>query len=142
MDAQQSRDQEIERLSAQVARLQAQLRTRPAPVGPPAATRLPGRGRRLLAVLLITLGVLLAPISVVAAWTKTELTDTDQFVATAAPLLDDPAFQTFLVDEVTAAINEEIDLEAITSDLFDGIAGLDLSPRAAEALQLLEQPAV
>lgn len=142
MDAHQSRDQEIERLSAEVARLQKQLETQPVETPPPAGARRAGRGRGFLAVLLIMLGVLLAPLAVVAAWTKTEVSDTDQFVATMAPILEDPGFQTFLVDEITTAINAEIDIEAITSDLFDGIADLDLSPRAAEALQLLEQPAV
>lgn len=142
MDVAETREQEIARLSAEVARLRSQLQTGSVQAPPAAAARRTGRGRAFLAALLITLGVLLAPLAVVAAWTKTEFTNTDRFVATAAPVLDDPAFQAFLVDEITAAISENIDIGTITSDLFEGIAALDLPPRAAAALQLLEQPAV
>lgn len=142
MDVTETRDQEIARLSAEVARLQSQLKAGSAEEPPPSRARRTGRGRAFLAALLIVLGVLLAPLAVVAAWMKAELTNTDQFVATVAPILDDPAFQSFLVDEIDAAINENIDIETITSDLFDGIASLDLPPKAADALQLLEQPAV
>ena len=80
--------------------------------------------------------------AVVAAWMKAEVTNTDRFVATVAPLADDPAFQAFLVDQIVAAVDENVDLDTIASDLFDGIATLDLPPRAKQALLLLEQPAV
>ncbi|WP_434993648.1 hypothetical protein [Arthrobacter sp. Ld5] len=142
MDVTETRDQEIARLTAEVDRLQSQLHAEQVDTPPPVRARRTGRGRGFLAVLLILLGAILAPIAVVAAWTKAEVTNTDQFVATVSPLIDDPAFQAYLVDEITAAVNESVDLETITSDLFDGIATLDLPPRAAEALQLLEQPAV
>ncbi|EXF26016.1 hypothetical protein BG28_06335 [Nesterenkonia sp. AN1] len=141
MDATETRDQKIARLSEEVARLRSQLKTQPVQP-PPTRTRRTGGGRAFLATLLILLGVLMAPLALVAAWTKAEVTDTDQFVATMAPIVEDPAFQAFLVEEITVAINEEIDLETVTSDLFDGIATLDLPPRASDALQLLEQPAV
>lgn len=142
MDATESRDQKIARLSAEVTRLRSQLKTEPVQPPPPTPSRRTGGARAFLSALLIMLGVLMAPLAVVAAWTKAEVTDTDQFVTTMAPIVDDPAFQAFLVEEITAAINEEIDIETVTSDLFDGIATLDLPPRASDALQLLEQPAV
>lgn len=144
MHVTETRDQEVARLSAEVARLRSQLDASSDEAPPPAAARRSGRGRgrAFLAVVLILLGALLAPLAVVAAWTKAEVTNTDQFVATVSPLIDDPAFQSYLVDEITTAINDSVDIPTITSDLFDGIATLDLPPRAAEALQLLEQPAV
>ncbi|MBO0594352.1 hypothetical protein I2485_07205 [Nesterenkonia sp. E16_7] len=141
MDPTETRDQEIARLSEEVARLRSRLETQQVQP-PPTRTRRAARGRAFLATLLILLGVVMAPLAVVAAWTKAEVNDTDQFVATMAPIIEDPAFQAFLVEEITAAINEEIDIETVTSDLFDGIATLDLPPRASDALQLLEQPAV
>ncbi|MHA7241101.1 hypothetical protein [Arthrobacter sp. TMS1-12-1] len=142
MDVTRPRDQEVARLSAEVARLQSQLQADPAATPPPVRGRGTGRGRAVLAALLIVLGVLLAPLAVVAVWTKAEVTDTDRFVATVAPILDDPAVRAFLVDEITVAVEEDVDLETITSDLFDGLATLDLPPRVAEALQFLERPAV
>ncbi|TFC91720.1 MULTISPECIES: hypothetical protein [Cryobacterium] len=100
------------------------------------------RWRAFLAVVLIAVGVLLAPVAVVSQWTKTVVTDTDAFVATVAPLGDDPAVQAFLVTEIVGVVEEQVDIEALTSDLFDGLASLDLPPRAQNALALLKTPAV
>jgi hypothetical protein len=136
-------EQQIERLSAQVALLQSRLETVPmVPPGVYEPTRASLRLRAFCAALLIAIGVILAPVAVIAAWTKTEVTDTSRFVATLAPLVDDPSFQTFLVDRITTVIDDQVDFEAIATDLFDGIAGLNLSPRAQTALGLLKQPAV
>ena len=136
-------EQQIERLSAQVAQLQARLET--APPGTPAVyepTRASLRLRAFCAALLIAIGVILAPVAVVATWTKTEVTDTGRFVATLSPLVDDPAFQAFLVDQITTVIDDQVDFESIATDLFDGIAQLNLAPRAQAALGLLKQPAI
>ncbi|MCY7289064.1 MAG: hypothetical protein LH624_12635 [Cryobacterium sp.] len=70
------------------------------------------------------------------------MTDTDTFVATVAPLSDDPAFQAFLVSEMVGVVQEQVDLEALTTDVCDELAGLNLPPRAQNALALLEGPAI
>src|SRR4051812_10091938 len=44
------------------------------------------RGRRIATVVLVILGCVLAPVSVLALWAKTTLLDTDQYVETVAPL--------------------------------------------------------
>ena len=49
--------------------------------------------------------------------------------------------QDYIGDQVTAAIEEQVDIPALTSDVFDGIRALDLPPRAEQALGLLEGPA-
>jgi len=126
---------EIARLSAENARLRGQL-------GPAAEHRAAARWRAFFAALLITIGVLLAPVSVVAYWTKGYINDTDRFVASLAPLADDPAVRAYLVDEIVTVVNDNIDIESITKDLFDGLANLDLPQEAKNALGLLEQPAV
>ena len=72
-------EQQIERLSAQVAQLQARLET--APQSTPSVyepSRASLRLRAFCAALLIAIGVILAPVAVVAAWTKTEVTDQDE----------------------------------------------------------------
>ncbi|MEB0286982.1 hypothetical protein QN355_10505 [Cryobacterium sp. 10S3] len=136
-------EQQIERLSAQVAQLQARLETAPPSTpGVSEPTKASLRLRAFFAALLIAVGVILAPVAVVAAWTKTEVTDTGRFVATLSPLVDDPAFQAFLVDQITTVIDDQVDFEAIATDLFDGIAQLNLPPRAQTALGLLKQPAI
>ncbi|WEO76894.1 hypothetical protein BJQ94_16265 [Cryobacterium sp. SO2] len=125
---------EIARLSAENARLRGQL-------GPAAEHRAATRWRAFFAALLIAIGVLLAPVSVVAYWTKGYINDTDRFVASLAPLAKDPAVQAYLVDEIVTVVNDNVDIDGITKNLFDGLANLDLPPAAKDALSLLEQPA-
>ena len=141
----QSPDDEISRLRAENEVLRARLTSNPVivesepdAVGP----HKPGRWRAPVSAILIVLGVLLSPTAVITTWVKTELTDTAQFVETLGPLADDPAVQAVVVDEIVSIINENVNFQGITSDLFDGLATLNLPPRAAAALQLLEQPAV
>lgn len=98
-------------------------------------------GRSLTAVVLIVVGLLLAPVAVITAWARLELADTNRFVATFAPIAEDPAVQAYIGDEVTAAIEEQVDIPGLTSDVFDGIRSLGLPPRADAALELLEGPA-
>jgi hypothetical protein len=95
----------------------------------------------LLAMVLIVLGAVLAPVALVASWSKVVLTDTDRFVATYAPLADDPRIQAYVTDQTVLVINEQINIPQITADVVDGIVGLGTGPRATEALQLLKGPA-
>lgn len=99
------------------------------------------RGRTVAAVALVVIGLLLAPVAVVSAWARLQLIDTDRFVATFAPLAEDPDVQAFIATEVTTAIDDEVDIPSLTKDVFDGIRSLDLPPRADDALGLLEGPA-
>ncbi|WP_394552903.1 hypothetical protein ACDF64_00860 [Agromyces sp. MMS24-JH15] len=100
-----------------------------------------GRGRLAAAIVLVVLGVLLAPVAVIASWARAELVDTERFVATFAPLVEDPAVQQVIVDEVSTAIEGRVDIDALTADLVDGIQSLDIPDAAKSALGLLEKPA-
>ncbi len=100
-----------------------------------------GRARTAVAVILIILGLLLAPVAAIGTWARLELVDTERFVSTFAPLADDPAVQAFVADEVTTAIDENVDIEGMVADVIGGIAELGLPPRATAALGLLEVPA-
>jgi len=100
-----------------------------------------GVWRAWLSAVLIVLATLLTPVSVVGAWARAELVDTEKFVAAFAPLIDDADVQALVIDQVTAAVDEQLDIAGLTDALFDGIATLDLPPRAQQALQLLRIPA-
>ncbi len=102
----------------------------------PAQTSTP-RWRRGVGISLIVLGAILAPVALVSNWAVTELTDTDAFVATFAPLAQDPEVQKLVADTVTEAIDERVDLPAITGPVFDGL-GEDLGPLASTGLSALE----
>ncbi|KQO94442.1 hypothetical protein ASF30_20875 [Leifsonia sp. Leaf264] len=96
----------------------------------------------VLSAFLIVIGLILAPTAVVAGWAKNQLSSTETFVATFAPLADDPAVQELVTDQVVVAINDQVDVDGLTNSLFDGVQELGLGPKASAALDLLRAPAV
>jgi hypothetical protein len=106
--------QELARLRAEVAELRA---TPPTMEAEPAPAR-PARGRRntVAAVLVLVLACLLAPVSVVAVWAKSQVFDTDRYVETVAPLANDPAVQKMVTTRITDEIFSRVDVEGLTSD--------------------------
>src|ERR671913_274153 len=97
----ESLQERLARLEGENAALRARLES-PPPEAPSAEAEVHrGRGRwwTVLAVVLVVLGCLLAPLAVIGGWGKTILTDTDAFVATYAPLARDPAVQSYIVDQ-------------------------------------------
>jgi len=69
-------------------------------------------GRRIGAVILIVLASVLAPISALGVWLRNQVTDTDRYVETVAPLVSDPAVQSLVADRVTQRLFEEVDVQA------------------------------
>lgn len=59
------------------------------------------RTRGIIAWILLVLASLLIPISVISAWAITTVTDTDQYVATMAPLARDPVIVDHLANKAT-----------------------------------------
>jgi hypothetical protein len=134
---------ELERLRAEVADLRSQVAAAPVPVEqvviPPSPPRRQ-RWRSVVATLLIVIGCILAPISVVAVWTKNLVTDTDRYVTTVAPLARDPAIQSAVADKVTAEIFARLDVPAITNQAVDALAERGLPPLVATQLHALTGP--
>ncbi|UXW85855.1 hypothetical protein NFX31_16895 [Microbacterium azadirachtae] len=98
------------------------------------------RWRSAASAVLIVIGLLLGSVSAVTSYARDLLTDTDQFVATFAPLAADPAVQSVLVRATNDVIDQQVDIPGLTADVFDGLRSLDLPPRASTALGLLEAP--
>jgi hypothetical protein len=107
----------------------------------PSAVRRRGWGWTVLATVLIAVGAILAPVAVVASWAGIVLTDTERFVATYAPLADDPAIQAYVTGETVIVINEQVDIPQLTADVIDGITSLGTGPAATRALEALKGPA-
>ncbi len=61
-----------------------------------------------MATILIVLGCLLAPVSVLAVWAASEVSNTGRFVATMEPLVHNPAIQNALTDKITAEITARL----------------------------------
>lgn len=133
---------EIDRLRARVAELEAEkaaaAEARQAGVGTP------DRGSRWRATasgVLIALACVLAPLSVTSVWASTVLSDTDQYVETVAPIADDPDVQAAIADEVTVAIMDNLDIDALTLEALGVLAEQDnMPPRVADALPALAVP--
>ena len=94
----------------------------------------------MVATLLIVIGCILAPLSVVAVWTKNLVTDTDRYVATVAPLASDPAIQSAVADKITAEIFARLDVVGVTNQAVDALAERGLPPLVANQLHALSQP--
>jgi len=113
---------ELERLRAEVADLQSQ------PGGPEGAAapgrRRRGRWRAPVAVVLIVLGCILAPLSVVAVWTANQVSDTNRYIANIEPLVHEPAVQNALTDRVTTEITSRLNVEGLAT-----AAGAELTQR-------------
>jgi hypothetical protein len=70
------------------------------------------RWRRILVAVLVVVGCILAPISVIGLWARNTLLDTNQYVDTVGPLAKDPAIQEAIADRVSQRLVESVDIEA------------------------------
>jgi len=91
---------ELERLRAQTAGFRRQ--------GP--VRRRHVSWRASVAVVLIVLGCVLAPVAVLGVWAGNEVSDTGRWVATVEPLIHDPAIQNVLTDKITNEITSRLDI--------------------------------
>lgn len=139
---------EVDELRAELEALRAEnarLRESPPPPSeqapPEKAPRRRNWWRGLISAVCIVLVGILVPVSIVGTWARAQLVSEDAFVATFAPLADDPDVQALVIDQATTAINDSLDIEGVTDDLFDGLQSLDLPPAAVTALGLLRAPA-
>ncbi len=98
---------ELEGLRAEAGRLRAEaaeLRNRQA------ARRRRISWRTPVAVVLITIGCLLAPVSVLAVWSANQVSDTSRYIANVEPLIHNPAIQNALTDKVTNEITTRLNI--------------------------------
>lgn len=102
------------------------------PAAPPRA-----RGRAFVAVVIIVLGTILAPVGTFAAFSAAKVSTTEAFVNTLAPLAQEPAIQALIVDEASVAIDQALDTEVLIADLLDGIVDANDRPRLAAATERL-----
>jgi hypothetical protein len=129
---------ELERLRAEVAALRSRTRPEAVATGRVAARQ---RWRTIVAVLLIVLGCALVPLAGVAVWARNQVTNTDRYVATVAPLASDPAIQNAIADQITAQIFTYLDVQGLTTQAVNALATRSgLPPEAADRLEGLAVP--
>jgi hypothetical protein len=94
----------------------------------------------VVAAVLIVVGCVLAPLSVVAIWARNQVTNTDRYVATVSPLARDPAIQQAIADQITAQIFRYLDVQGLTGQAVEALSDRGLPPRLAQQLQALSGP--
>jgi hypothetical protein len=98
------------------------------------------RWRTIVAVLLIVVGCVLAPLAGVAVWARNQVTNTDRYVRTVAPLASDPAIQAAVADQITTQIFTYLDVQGLTNQTVDALAARGVRPRVADQLRGFAAP--
>jgi hypothetical protein len=101
--------------------------------------RHPGRWRAPVAVLLITLGCVLAPVAVLGVWAANQVSNTDRYVANMVPLISEPPIQHALSDKITAEVTDRLDVPALTTQVSSQLSGAHL-PRLATLVKNFSGP--
>ena len=85
-----------------------------------------GRGRGIAAWVIFTIAAILLPIALTAFWAQRTLTDTERYVATVAPLSQDPTIQkavsTLVTDKAVAQLDVQNRLDTILPPKLEPIA--------------------
>jgi hypothetical protein len=101
---------ELEHLREEVA---VRHNTDDHPVAP--TRRRGGRWRAPVAVVLIVIGCILAPLSVISVWTANQVSNTDRYVANIEPLIHDPSVQRALTDKITIEIESRLNVKGLAT---------------------------
>jgi hypothetical protein len=96
--------------------------------------------RPVVSGILLAVVVLLAPLCVVARWTHGEVSDTDKYVNTVAPLARNPEVQAAIAHRITTLIFQYVDVQGITDEAANALAERGLSDRATTGLKALSGP--
>ena len=96
---------ELERLRAIAAERESQ--------GTGKARRRRMSWRTPVAIVLIFLGCVLAPVSVLGVWAANQVSDTGRYVANVEPLIHDPAIQNALTDKITTQITSRLNVTGV-----------------------------
>ncbi len=71
--------------------------------------------RAPVSVVLIVIGCILAPLSVIAVWTANQVSNTDRYVANIEPLIHDPSVQHALTDKITTEIESRLNVKGLAT---------------------------
>ncbi len=112
---------EVTRLRLELAEAQAKLERR-------------GRLRRAGLAFLLVLGCGLVALSLIAAYVRTTVLDTDRYVATMAPIAASPAVQQAVADKLDTAITGRVNFDALMREALPARAD-PLAPALAGALR-------
>ena len=96
-----------------------------------AATAAPARGprwRRIVAVVLVVIAMLLAPLVLEVAWMNHDLLNVDNYVSTVAPLASNPGVQTAVARNLTDQLWNRVDVSGQLSGVLPSWAQVFAGP--------------
>lgn len=93
-----------------------------APAVPPST-----KGRAIAAVVCLVLAVLLTAPAGFAFWGQRTINDSERYLDTVGPLVDSPEVQAAIATKVSDALEAQVDVEAVLTDVFAGV--IDDRPR-------------
>ena len=132
---------ELERLRAEVAQLRSPSQPGTEYPIPGAKHTRRGWARTTVAVLLVSVGCLLAPLSVVAVWANSQITDQERYLQTVAPLSESPEIQAAVTDNITNRVLGYVDVAALTTEAVSRLSeNGTLPPALATSLNALAKP--
>jgi hypothetical protein len=121
--------EDVDALKARIAELEAARSSTPSETEPSSHPR----GLSILAAVMIVVALVLAPLSVASVWAKRIMSDTDQYVKTTQPLIDNPGVRRALTDQVTNAVLANIDVPGVTKATLGAVAKQPHVPPAVAA---------
>ena len=131
---------EVTQLRLRVAELETALDGAPPATPAPVPLTAGQRARTAAAFFLIAISCLLAPLSVTAVWASRQISNTDRYVATVAPLANDPAVQRAVSDAVAREIFRQLNLRDLTQQALDALSQRGVPPAVAANLAALSGP--
>jgi len=90
-----------------------------------------GKPWRVLSIVLLIVGCVLAPIGVTAGWAKNLVVDQEAYLEAVAPLITDPAIVDAAETRLVAAIDDAITNLQLADKIGDELQSLGLPPRLA-----------
>jgi hypothetical protein len=93
----------------------------------------PGRGRTIAVTLLLIVACVLAPLSLIAVWTRNTLLDTDQYVETVGPLAHNPKVINAIASNISEEVVQGTNVEAKVKDALPPRADF-IAPAVARSL--------
>jgi hypothetical protein len=103
--------QRIAALEAENAALVAAASTR-AKAAPPGARRT----HHVWVAILLVVGMLLTPVSILALFLNSQISDTGRYVQNVKPLSSDPAIQSYVADDITKELFARVDIGSYVKD--------------------------
>lgn len=89
------------------------------------------RWRKNLVVILLVLGLILAPFSLSSVWLNRQIVNTDAYVATVAPLSSNPVLQVAVANFVTNEIFKKVNVDKVTKEALPPKAKILVGPISA-----------